>query len=98
MTTCCLQRRAQGEQRGDHVREADALQHAQDAPVEQPVDDALAERRVGDSGDVAPREVGEAVDEEPEEEDQRAAADDLRADGPLVVAAGAARARARGAS
>ena len=59
------------------VGDADALEHAEDAPVQQPVAHPLEQRRVGDAGDVAPREVGEAVDEEPEQEDQRAAADDL---------------------
>ena len=86
------QRRALREQRGHHVCDADALEHAHDAPVEQPVA-RCAGGSVGSAiaGDVAPREVGEAVDEEAEEEDQRAAPDDLRADRALVVAAGAAR-------
>jgi hypothetical protein len=60
--------------------------------VEQPVDHAPAEARVDDAGDVPPGEVGEAVDEEPEQKDQRTAPDDLGANGPIVVAAGAPRA------
>jgi hypothetical protein len=38
--------------------------------MQQSVDHPLAEARVGDAGDITPREVREAVDQESEEKDQ----------------------------
>ena len=79
------------EQRRAHIRETDALQDTHDPPVVQAVHDALHERRVGDAVDVPPGEERESVDEEPEQEDQQSATNDLAPDRRLVVAARAAR-------
>jgi hypothetical protein len=54
--------------------------------VVEPVHDALQERWVRDSNDVAPRKEWESVDEEAEEEDQQPSADDLTADRSFIVA------------
>jgi hypothetical protein len=54
--------------------------------VVQPVDDSLQETRVGKAGYVGPGEEGKAVDEEAEQEDERAASKNLAPDRGLIVA------------
>ena len=83
-----LERRAQGEQRAGGVGEGDALQHAGDADVEQPVHHPVEQARVGDAGDLSPRIEGEEVEQQPEEEDEPGAAQHLVHDRAVVVAAG----------
>ena len=86
-----LHRGALRQQPGDEIGEPNALQHAHDAPVIQAIDDALEEGWIRHAGDIGPGEERKSVHQESEEEDQRAAAQDLTPDGGLVVAARAPR-------
>src|ERR1044071_768219 len=76
-----FERGAQREQRRGDVGDADPLQHAEEAEVLGAVDDAVQEARMRIARDPPPPEERIGVEQQPDENDEQSAANDLPAHG-----------------